>query len=91
MRRDPGRTRRGGIRRGRRRAANGNPATSVHYWARRRRCGAACACRRERDGVSVRTRYAGSPTGYLHIGGAWMVFFNWLFARHHGGAFVLRV
>ncbi|MDR7447882.1 MAG: glutamate--tRNA ligase [Armatimonadota bacterium] len=41
--------------------------------------------------MSVRTRYAGSPTGYLHIGGAWMVFFNWLFARHHGGAFVLRV
>src|SRR5688572_12545674 len=39
----------------------------------------------------TRTRYAGSPTGYLHIGGAWMAFFNWLFARHHRGAFVIRI
>ncbi len=39
----------------------------------------------------VRTRYAPSPTGHLHVGGAWMAFFNWLFARHHGGRFVLRI
>ncbi len=41
--------------------------------------------------MAIRTRYAPSPTGYLHIGGAWMCFFNWLFARSHAGAFVLRV
>src|SRR5258708_38742716 len=39
----------------------------------------------------VRTRYAPSPTGYLHIGGAWMAFFNWLFARSQRGTFILRV
>src|SRR2546425_249422 len=39
----------------------------------------------------VRTRYAPSPTGYLHVGGAWMAFFNWLFARNQGGTFILRV
>jgi glutamyl-tRNA synthetase len=39
----------------------------------------------------VRTRYAPSPTGYLHVGGAWMAFFNWLFARHAGGQFVIRI
>jgi len=36
-------------------------------------------------------RYAPSPTGYLHIGGARTALFNWLFARHHGGAFILRI
>ncbi len=41
--------------------------------------------------MTVRTRYAPSPTGYLHVGGAWMAFFNWLFARRHGGQFVLRI
>ena len=41
--------------------------------------------------MTIRTRYAPSPTGYLHIGGAWMAFFNWLFARSHAGTFVLRV
>lgn len=41
--------------------------------------------------MTVRTRYAPSPTGYLHIGGAWMAFFNWLFARSNAGVFVLRV
>ncbi|MBX6394780.1 MAG: glutamate--tRNA ligase [Alicyclobacillaceae bacterium] len=41
-------------------------------------------------GVSVRVRYAPSPTGHLHIGGARTALFNWLFARHHGGAFILR-
>ena len=39
----------------------------------------------------VRTRFAPSPTGYLHIGGVRTALFNWLYARKHGGAFVLRV
>jgi glutamyl-tRNA synthetase len=39
----------------------------------------------------VRVRFAPSPTGYLHIGGVRTALFNWLFARHHGGTFVLRV
>ena len=38
-----------------------------------------------------RLRFAPSPTGYLHLGGARTALFNWLFARRHGGAFVLRV
>ena len=36
-------------------------------------------------------RFAPSPTGFLHIGGARTALFNWLFARHHGGAFHLRI
>ncbi len=40
---------------------------------------------------TVRTRFAPSPTGYLHIGGARTALFNWLFARKHGGKFILRV
>ncbi len=39
----------------------------------------------------VRTRFAPSPTGYLHVGGARTALFNWLFARKHGGTFILRV
>ncbi len=39
----------------------------------------------------VRTRFAPSPTGYLHIGGVRTALFNWLFARHHGGQFILRI
>src|SRR5690349_22243469 len=39
----------------------------------------------------VRVRFAPSPTGYLHVGGARTALFNWLFARRHGGAFVLRI
>jgi glutamyl-tRNA synthetase len=39
----------------------------------------------------VRVRFAPSPTGYLHIGGGRTALFNWLFARHHGGKFVLRI
>src|SRR5712691_1235495 len=39
----------------------------------------------------IRVRFAPSPTGYLHIGGARTALFNWLFARHHGGTFVLRI
>ncbi len=41
------------------------------------------------DGVV--TRFAPSPTGYLHIGGARTALFNWLFARHHGGQYLLRI
>jgi glutamyl-tRNA synthetase len=39
----------------------------------------------------VRVRFAPSPTGYLHIGGARTALFNWLFAQHHSGKFVLRI
>ncbi|HXX22495.1 MAG TPA: glutamate--tRNA ligase [Terriglobia bacterium] len=39
----------------------------------------------------VRVRFAPSPTGYVHVGNARTALFNWLFARHYGGAFVLRV
>ncbi len=39
----------------------------------------------------VRTRFAPSPTGYLHIGGARTALFAWLFARHHKGCFILRI
>ena len=41
--------------------------------------------------MSVRVRFAPSPTGYLHIGGARTALFNWLYARHMGGQFVLRI
>lgn len=41
--------------------------------------------------MTVRTRFAPSPTGYLHIGGVRTALFNWLFARQHGGQFLLRV
>jgi glutamyl-tRNA synthetase len=40
---------------------------------------------------NVRVRYAPSPTGYLHAGGARSCLFGWLFARHHGGTFILRI
>jgi glutamyl-tRNA synthetase len=40
---------------------------------------------------TVRTRFAPSPTGFLHVGGARTALFNWLFARKHGGQFLLRV
>jgi glutamyl-tRNA synthetase len=40
---------------------------------------------------AVVTRFAPSPTGFLHIGGARTALFNWLFARHHGGKFLLRI
>lgn len=42
-------------------------------------------------GRRVVTRFAPSPTGYLHIGGARTALFNWLFARHHGGTYLLRI
>ena len=41
--------------------------------------------------MSVRVRFAPSPTGHLHVGGARTAIFNWLFAKHHGGAFLIRV
>ena len=41
--------------------------------------------------ASVRVRFAPSPTGYLHVGGARTALFNWLFARHHGGVMILRI
>ena len=41
--------------------------------------------------MKIRTRFAPSPTGVLHIGGARTALFNWLLARRHGGAFVLRI
>src|SRR5206468_1051673 len=41
--------------------------------------------------MTVRVRFAPSPTGYLHVGGARTALFNWLFARHHGGEFHLRI
>jgi glutamyl-tRNA synthetase len=43
------------------------------------------------DSKTPRVRFAPSPTGYLHVGGARTALFNWLFARRHGGVFVLRI
>src|ERR1700741_4924362 len=40
---------------------------------------------------AVRVRFAPAPTGFLHVGGARTALFNWLYARHHGGTFVLRI
>src|SRR5216683_7993682 len=44
-----------------------------------------------RTGMMVRTRFAPSPTGYLHIGGVRTALFNWLFACKDGGKFLLRI
>jgi nondiscriminating glutamyl-tRNA synthetase len=41
--------------------------------------------------MTVRVRFAPSPTGHLHVGGARTAIFNWLFAKHHGGTFIIRV
>jgi glutamyl-tRNA synthetase len=41
--------------------------------------------------MTIKTRFAPSPTGYLHIGGARTALFSWLYARRHGGQFVLRI
>ncbi len=43
------------------------------------------------SGQNVRVRFAPSPTGYLHVGGARTALFNWLFARQRGGTMILRV
>ena len=42
-------------------------------------------------GADIRVRFAPSPTGYLHVGGARTALFNYLFARRFGGAFILRI
>ncbi|HEY6821639.1 MAG TPA: glutamate--tRNA ligase family protein, partial [Burkholderiales bacterium] len=39
----------------------------------------------------IRTRFAPSPTGYLHVGGARTALFSWAYARRHGGKFILRI
>ena len=39
----------------------------------------------------IRTRFAPSPTGFLHVGGARTALFAWLYARHHKGQFILRI
>ena len=41
--------------------------------------------------AKVRVRFAPSPTGYLHVGGARTALYNWLFARHEHGTFILRI
>src|SRR5579883_2714237 len=41
--------------------------------------------------MTIVTRFAPSPTGYLHIGGARTALFNWLFAKHHSGKYLLRI
>ena len=41
--------------------------------------------------MTIRTRFAPSPTGYLHVGGARTALFSWLYARKHGGQFILRI
>src|SRR6201981_1331411 len=41
--------------------------------------------------AAPRVRFAPSPTGYLHVGGARTALFNWLYAHHHGGTLVLRI
>jgi glutamyl-tRNA synthetase len=56
-----------------------------HEQERKVRIGASMSSR------PVVTRFAPSPTGFLHIGGARTALFNWLFARHHGGKFLLRI
>jgi glutamyl-tRNA synthetase len=52
---------------------------------------AAASGDRAANGRHVVTRFAPSPTGYLHIGGARTALFNWLYARHHGGKYLLRI
>ncbi|KKW46350.1 MAG: Glutamate-tRNA ligase 2 [Parcubacteria group bacterium GW2011_GWB1_56_8] len=41
--------------------------------------------------ASVRVRFPPSPTGHFHVGGARTALFNWLYARQHGGKFILRI
>ncbi|MBI3311718.1 MAG: glutamate--tRNA ligase, partial [Serratia liquefaciens] len=41
--------------------------------------------------MSVRTRFAPSPTGFLHVGGARTALYSWLYARHNHGKFILRI
>src|ERR1700740_598026 len=55
------------------------------------RIGKTCAPLRSDDSMTIRTRFAPSPTGYLHIGGARTALYCWLEARHRGGQFILRI
>ena len=41
--------------------------------------------------MTVRLRFAPSPTGYLHIGSAWTALFTWMYTRRFGGQFILRI
>ena len=41
--------------------------------------------------TAIRTRFAPSPTGYMHLGNIWVAFLNWLWTRQQGGAIVLRI
>ena len=77
-----------------------SPAPSIALWQRGNvHVRGPCPCdpagtaeRKARVSASkVVTRFAPSPTGYLHIGGARTALFNWLFARHHGGEYLLRI
>ena len=45
----------------------------------------------EDEPMTTRTRFAPSPTGFLHVGGARTALFSWLHARKHGGTFILRI
>ena len=54
-------------------------------------CGPLIPRTRPESTMSVVVSFAPSPTGYLHIGGARTALFNWLFARHHGGQYLLRI
>jgi glutamyl-tRNA synthetase len=69
-------------------------AIDFHVWEQARlgaRSDTAAADTGTPDTSAVVTRFAPSPTGYLHIGGARTALFNWLFSRHHGGKFLLRI
>jgi glutamyl-tRNA synthetase len=66
-------------------------ASGLSPIAQRSARGTAVARRIRGSIVMVRTRFAPSPTGYLHIGGVRTALFNWLFARRNGGRFVLRI
>jgi glutamyl-tRNA synthetase len=55
------------------------------------RVGVKCALLSVSGIMTVRTRFAPSPTGFLHIGGARTALFSWAYARRHGGAFILRI
>ena len=46
---------------------------------------------KQKSDISIKVRFAPSPTGYPHIGNIRTALFNWLFARHYGGRFILRI
>ena len=72
---------------GTRSSANSRSGRSIVVRARR---SVACSLARVID-RPVRVRFAPSPTGYFHVGGAKTALYNWIFARQHDGAFVLRI